>query len=225
MVKSKVVLMILGSIVFSTFLKASWFDESYDSNGVKYTWTEAIEYTWDGLDEYGRHLKSHEKLGGHTIAKHVAKSFGELRARCSEVEAKNRYKDNLKTTFTTYNQAKWSVLKLIKKNRGIIDTFKASSKRGGVINARYVVNVQRKYRSISTRRWWGAYRLFYYLYGRGINCNLNVFNKVEYKADYSSGRPVYRTTFKDQYSRLSSATAFLKKKDGRWYIQTAYPSK
>lgn len=223
--KSRVASLVLIGMLFASGAEARWFSRNhYDNDGVKYTWVESLYYNWIGLDEYGRYLEDHEDLGGHTVAKHVAKSFGELRGRCSEVEAKNRYKDNFKITYTTFNQAKWSTRKLIKANREVINDFKASVKNGILINAKYVVNVQRKYK-YSNIYTGSSYRRYYlYLNGRGINCNLNFLNKVEHKIDYSSGRPVYETIYKDQYTRLSNATAILKKKDGKWYILTSYPS-
>ncbi len=226
--KSRIILAIVVSMILSTNVNAGWsrgWFTYYDNDGVKYTLGDSWGYYLFGLDEYKRYLSDHEDLGGHTIAKHVGVDFAQLRMLCSEVRSDKRRDDVFKTSYTTFNQAKWSIRKLVMINRKVIDRFKISPEKGINIDAKHVVNVQRvvKYRKVGSFLGGFMRKEYFYLYGRGINCNLDVFRKYETGVDYSSGRPVYRTIYRDQYSRVRDARAALRKKDGRWYIVTSFP--
>ncbi len=231
MVKSKVALMLLVSIVFSISMKASLFSDLEDSapyhdrDGVGYNLEDYYGYWFWGVDGYNRNLTGHEDLGGHTIHKHVGKYFAGLRSRCSEIKEKYKYRDNFRTTYTTFNQAKWSIRKLIKANFDNIKRFERSRDRDMVIRAKYVVNVQRKFKYGNYNPYyWYSHHDYFYFYGKGINCNANVLNKVVYKISFtSSGHMRHETIYKDQYTRLRHAKAVLRRNGTTWFILTSYP--
>jgi len=42
-------------------------------------------------DEYGRDVYGHERDGGHTVSKHINKSYDSLRARCKGRQSSKYY--------------------------------------------------------------------------------------------------------------------------------------
>lgn len=151
------------------------------------------------VDDYGRDLNAHERLGGHTVAKHVGKGYQYLRNRCSSERGARKM-----TSYRSKSQAEGVIADMIKDNKSRIDNFNS-----GKINI-YEQN-----------GWWYDY---WYGYGYGINCTkLNKTKRVCARSNRRGRCLSYKTVKIDEIKKLYSAQSTLKKNSSNWYILTSYP--
>jgi len=161
------------------------------------------------IDEFGRSIYGHERDGGHTVKRHIGKSFTELRGRCNGRKI-NKF-------FTSYRYSRdaeatlYAMINLNDRNRAQVDNFQRN--RGNGVRRNIQGSMQRGYSM--WKKWWSGK-------GKGIDCrHLNEISK--HRTWYGATR----YTKKDEYNYLYHAKASLKfnHTKNRWYIQTSFPSK
>jgi len=163
----------------------------------------------NSIDEYGRNIYAHDKDGGHTVSRHIGKSFTELRGKCNGRK--------LNKFFTSYRYTKdaektlYAMINLNDRNRAQVDNFQRNRGRG----------VQRNLKGDMKRgyskwyKWWSGK-------GKGIDCS-HLNERIKKRTWY--GVSYYIRL--DEYNYLYHAKASLNfnHTKQRWYIQTSYPSK
>jgi len=168
-----------------------------------------------GMDEYGRHLRNHESDGGHTISKHVGKSFNYLEARCSEG-------GKFYATYRYYNDAQKTLKYMILdyRNRRNIDIYQRGGGRGasGLLRDG---TIRKGYHG------WRA-RLFGYRTGTGKGVDCSKLGQTKTKCTHKWWRRhqtecVHKRLYTYSYLRVATATLGYNKYKRRWFIYTSYP--
>jgi hypothetical protein len=156
-------------------------------------------------DEYGRDVYGHDRDGGHTVSRHVDKSYDYLRSRCRGVQNSRTY-----TTYRNASDASLTIRDLIRHpvNKERIDDFKAQDGRR-VRTGLVPVNIKRNYSTIFGRQGFGV----------GIDC-LRLGEKI--KTHWLFGT-YYQNADEYNYLRTATATLGYNHTKRKWYIQTSFP--
>ena len=158
-------------------------------------------------DEYNRDVYGHDRDGGHTVSRHVNKSFINLRARCKGVKSKRTYTSYRNASDASYTLRSMFINRL---NRERINLFQKVKGIGISKKLPIASRIKRK-------------RSFFFRksgLGTGIDCSR--LGEVRKKRKW-----FWRYIKKlDEYNYLRTATATLgyNHPKRRWYVQTSFPT-
>lgn len=154
-------------------------------------------HAW-AIDNYGRDIKAHERLGGHTVKSHISKDFRWLEKRCKS----NRW---MKQTSSFYNKqvAEYYLYLAIKRKKNQIEGYAKRSHNKDVI-----------YSSTRDIKW-------YQFSGRMVNCKLyrKYLRKSKSKLKKGYNVMLHRVGYVSKYLGVIRR----KNTSGGWYLLTSYP--